>query len=97
MPHISAPFSGVVTKRYADTGALIQAGTASDTQSLPVVRLAEWTKLRLVVPIPESAVPQIHLGSVVQVRVPPWGAPSTAKWRASQMPSIKRLAPWKPK
>lgn len=71
--HISAPFSGVVTKRYADTGALIQAGTASDTQSLPVVRLAEWTKLRLVVPIPESAVPQIHLGSVVQVRVPSLG------------------------
>lgn len=68
--HITAPFSGVITKRYADTGALIQAGTASDTQSLPVVRLAEWTKLRLVVPIPESAVPQIHLGSVVQVRVP---------------------------
>jgi RND family efflux transporter MFP subunit len=58
-----------VTKRYADTGALIQAGTSSSTQSLPVVQLAEWSKLRLVVPVPESAVPQIHLGSVVQVRV----------------------------
>lgn len=67
--HISAPFEGVVTKRYADTGALIQAGTASDTQSMPVVQLAEWSKLRLVVPVPESAVPDIHLGSVVQVRV----------------------------
>src|SRR5208337_4018830 len=39
--HITAPFAGVVTKRYADTGALIQAGTASDTQSMPVVQLAE--------------------------------------------------------
>jgi RND family efflux transporter MFP subunit len=67
--HITAPFAGVVTKRYADTGALIQAGTASETQSMPVVQLAEWSKLRLVVPVPESAVPQIHLGSVVQVRV----------------------------
>ena len=67
---ITAPFAGVVTKRYADTGSLIQAGTASDTQSLPVVRLAEWSKLRLVVPVPESAVPDIHLGSVVEVRVP---------------------------
>jgi RND family efflux transporter MFP subunit len=67
--HITAPFAGVVTKRYADTGALIQAGTSSSTQSMPVVQLAEWTKLRLVVPVPESAVPQIHLGSVVQVRV----------------------------
>jgi len=71
--HITAPFAGVVTKRYADTGALIQAGTSSDTQSLPVVRLAEWSRLRLVVPVPESAVPQIHLNSVVQVRVPALG------------------------
>ncbi len=68
--HITAPFSGVVTKRYADTGALIQAGTASDTQAMPVVQLAEWSRLRLVVPVPESAVPQIRLGSAVKVRVP---------------------------
>jgi RND family efflux transporter MFP subunit len=67
--HITAPFQGVVTKRYADTGALIQAGTASDTQSMPVVQLAEWSRLRLVVPVPESAVPDLHLGSSVQVHV----------------------------
>jgi RND family efflux transporter MFP subunit len=67
--HITAPFAGVVTKRYADTGALIQAGTASETQSMPVVQLAEWSKLRLVVPVPESAVPQLQLGSAVQVHV----------------------------
>jgi RND family efflux transporter MFP subunit len=67
--HITAPFAGVVTKRYADTGALIQAGTASETQSMPVVQLAEWSRLRLVVPVPESAVPQLQDGSTVQVRV----------------------------
>lgn len=67
---ITAPFAGVVTKRYADTGALIQAGTSSDTQSLPVVRLAEWSRLRLLVPVPESAVPQVHLGATMTVRVP---------------------------
>ncbi len=67
--HITAPFAGVVTKRYADTGALIQAGTASETQSMPVVQLAEWSRLRLVVPVPESAVPQLQAGSTVQVRV----------------------------
>jgi len=68
--HITAPFAGVVTKRYADTGALIQAGTASSTQSMPVVQLAEWSLLRLVIPVPESAVPQLHVGSTVQVHVP---------------------------
>jgi len=67
--HITAPFAGVVTKRYADTGALIQAGTASDTQAMPVVRLAEWSKLRLVVPVPESAVPRLRMGSAVAVHV----------------------------
>jgi len=67
--HITAPFAGVVTKRYADTGSLIQAGTASNTQSMPVVQLAEWSRLRLVVPVPESAVPDIRLGSLVQVNV----------------------------
>src|SRR5439155_1674416 len=66
---IVAPFSGVVTARYADTGALIAAGTSSRTQSMPVVRLAEISKLRLVLPIPESVAAQIHLGDPVEARV----------------------------
>jgi len=66
---IIAPFSGVITNRYADTGALIQAGTSSSTQAMPVVRLAQTSKLRLVVPIPESLAAQIHLGDPVKVRV----------------------------
>ncbi|HSZ63561.1 MAG TPA: efflux RND transporter periplasmic adaptor subunit [Terriglobales bacterium] len=67
--HITAPFAGVVTKRYVDTGALISAGTSSETQSQPVVQLAEWSLFRLEIPVPESAVPMIHLGSLVQVHV----------------------------
>ncbi len=67
--NIVAPFDGVVTRRYADTGALVQAGTSSSTQALPVVRVAETDVFRLTLPVPESAVPQVHLGSVVQVRV----------------------------
>ena len=68
--NIIAPFDGVVTKRYADTGALVQAGTSSSTQAIPVVRVAETDVFRLILPVPESAVPQVHLGSRVQVRVP---------------------------
>ncbi len=66
---IVAPFSGVVTARYADTGALIAAGTSNSAQSLPIVRLAEISKLRLVLPIPESVAAQIHLGDPVKARV----------------------------
>lgn len=68
--HITAPFTGVITKRYADTGSLIQAGTASDTQTEPVVKLAQWSRLRLVVPVPESDVPELHLGQTIDVVVP---------------------------
>src|SRR6202048_3933365 len=66
---IVAPFAGVITNRYADTGALVAAGTSSSTQATPVVRLAQTSKLRLVLPIPESVAAQIHLGDPVKVRV----------------------------
>ena len=66
---IVAPFTGVITNRYADTGALIQAGTSSGTQAMPVVRLAQTSKLRLVLSIPESIAPSIHLGDPVKVLV----------------------------
>jgi RND family efflux transporter MFP subunit len=66
---ITAPFTGVVTKRYANSGSLIQAGTASQTQAMPVVRLSQNGLLRLALPVPESAVPLIHLGEPVNVRV----------------------------
>jgi RND family efflux transporter MFP subunit len=67
---VTAPFAGVVTKRYADKGSMIQAGTSSSTQVMPVVRLSENSLLRLVLPVPESAVPTVHVGQQVEVRVP---------------------------
>lgn len=66
---IIAPFAGVVTHRYADTGALVQAGTNSNTQALPVVSVAETDLFRLILPVPESAVPSVRLGTVVNVHV----------------------------
>ncbi len=66
---ITAPFAGVITHRYADTGAMIQAGTSSQTQAMPIVRLSQNDKLRLVIPVPESAVPRIHVGNDVDVVV----------------------------
>jgi RND family efflux transporter MFP subunit len=66
---ITAPFPGVVTKRYANKGSLIQAGTSSQTQAMPVVRLSQNDLLRLDLPVPESAVPLIHLGGQVDVTV----------------------------
>ena len=67
---IVAPFTGVVTKRYANLGTLMQAGTNSSTQALPLVQLSEDHLFRLVIPVPESYVSYIRIGDPVSVRVP---------------------------
>ncbi len=67
---ITAPFSGVVTQRYANLGTLVQAGTASSTQAMPIVKLSEDSLFRLVIPVPEAYVRYIRIGDPVQVRVP---------------------------
>jgi RND family efflux transporter MFP subunit len=64
---ITAPFSGIITQRGADVGALVQAGTSS--QAPPLVRLSEVDVLRLILPVPEAVVSRIRLGSSVEVRV----------------------------
>jgi len=66
---VTAPFTGVVTMRYADVGSLIQAGTASNTQSMPVVKLAQSDLLRLRMPVPEEDVPFIKIGGDVQIKL----------------------------
>ena len=66
---ITAPFDGVITKRYADPGALIQSGTASQSQSLPLVRLSNNYRLRLDFPVSVDFVQGIHVGDSVDVRV----------------------------
>lgn len=66
---ITAPFDGIVTQRYANLGALMQAGTSSSTQAMPLVRLSQDDVFRLVIPVPESYVKYIHIGDPVQVRI----------------------------
>jgi len=67
---ITAPFPGVVTERYANLGTLVQAGTSSSTQAIPIAKLSQDDLFRLVIPVPESYVRFIHIGDHVDVRVP---------------------------
>jgi RND family efflux transporter MFP subunit len=67
--HIIAPFDGVITRRSADPGALIQAGTMSDTAARPLVRISDNYLLRLDFPVSVEYVKDIHLGDLVTVRV----------------------------
>lgn len=75
---ITAPYDGVVTWRYADTGALVQAGTSSTT-GLPVVTVAQVDTLRLRVPVPESIAGKVRLGDSADVHVQATGGHFTGK------------------
>lgn len=66
---MTAPFDGVVTKVYAFTGALLPAGTSSNIGNSALCHLSQNNLLRLVIPVPERAVPDVHIGQSVAVHV----------------------------
>jgi RND family efflux transporter MFP subunit len=76
---VVAPLDGVITWRYADTGALIQSGRDSNDQALPIVKLSESGLLRLRMPVPEDAVKYIKIGDELQIRVDALGRSFTGK------------------
>ena len=76
---VVAPLDGVITWRYADTGALIQSGRDSNDQALPIVKLSESGLLRLRMPVPEDAVKYIKVGDELQIRVDALGRSFTGK------------------
>jgi RND family efflux transporter MFP subunit len=66
---MTAPFDGVITQIYARTGALLPAGTSSNKGDSALCRLSQNSLLRLVIPVPERAVPNIQIGQSVAVAV----------------------------
>jgi RND family efflux transporter MFP subunit len=64
---IVAPFSGIVTARATDVGALINAGSG---QGLELFVLADTHKLRLYVNIPQTYVARVTPGTHAQITVP---------------------------
>lgn len=64
---VTAPFAGVVTKRFVDNGALVEAGTSSNAG--PIVELEESDLLRLRFPVPEAETPLIRKDGTVIVNV----------------------------
>ncbi|MGA6954640.1 MAG: efflux RND transporter periplasmic adaptor subunit, partial [Candidatus Acidiferrales bacterium] len=66
---MTAPFDAVVTQIYAYTGALLPAGTSSTKGDSALCHLSQNNLLRLVIPVPERAVPEIHDGQTLEVNV----------------------------
>lgn len=64
---LTAPYDGVVTQRYVDTGQLIQAATSG--QSQPVLVVSHIDRVRVTVPVSEPDVPHLRVGRAVTLTV----------------------------
>ena len=64
---ITAPFSGTVVARFADPGALMQAATTNQASSLPVVQLADNSKLRIGAYVEQRDVSAVHIGDEAEI------------------------------
>jgi membrane fusion protein, multidrug efflux system len=76
---IVAPFDGIVTERFVDPGALIKAGGQDSATApmegtanaggaaAPVVSVADISRLRVYVYVPQDAVGYVRVGMPVQV------------------------------
>lgn len=66
---VKAPFSGIITQRLIDPGAMVQSGlTETDPQA--IVELQETNPIRLVIPLPEADAMSIKTGMEVTITFP---------------------------
>jgi RND family efflux transporter MFP subunit len=64
---LTAPFNGVVTERNVHPGALV--GPSVGTGSVPMLRIVEHRRLRLVVPVPEAYTAETARGTAIPFTV----------------------------
>jgi len=83
--------------RYADTGAMIQAGTSSQSQAMPSCGWSQNSLLRLILQVPEFRVARIHVGQPVEVKVQPSTGRCKADRAIRRTPPISIRARWRPK
>ena len=62
-----APFDGIITARYADPGALVQAATSAQTTALPVVALSQTDRLRVYVYPDQKTASSVQLGDKAEI------------------------------
>jgi RND family efflux transporter MFP subunit len=70
---VTAPFDGVITERNVHPGALIGPGSGQ-AAAMPMVRLIQNDRLRLVVPVPEAYIANVTTGTVMPFTVPAYPA-----------------------
>jgi membrane fusion protein (multidrug efflux system) len=60
---VRAPYKGVVTARFVDPGALIQAATSSATQAVPLFTIMDSSTLRFYVNVPQEDAAYVKAGT----------------------------------
>ncbi len=68
--HVYAPFSGVLTKRNVDPGALINAGSIGGAAGKELFDMARVDPLRVYVSVPQNYAPAIKVGMEAYVTLP---------------------------
>lgn len=67
---ITAPFSGVITRRFVDPGAFIPAATTGSTpQSAAIVTLTDFGRVRVQVAVPELEAARVAVGEAASLSV----------------------------
>jgi len=69
---VYAPFSGVITARFADPGALIQSATGSATQAAPLFTIMDMDSVRIYVNAPQEAAQLAKAGLLVTMTAREW-------------------------
>ena len=64
---LRAPFDGTVTMRFVDPGALISNASTNQSNALPVVIIADLSKLRVTTYVEQADVPDVQIGTPVEV------------------------------
>ncbi|SRR5579875_155815 len=66
---IRAEFSGIVTARYVDPGALIPAPTSSTAQQTPIISMATLSPLRIYANVPQDIARYVRDGDSAVIRM----------------------------
>lgn len=67
---IRSPYTGIVTRRYLDPGALVGPNTGQGGDSRPLFRVDELHKVRVEIDIPQRYVNEVHIGSPATISFP---------------------------
>ncbi len=68
---LRAPYDGVITRRFIDPGAF--ARSAADGATMPLLAIASRGRIRLAMDVPEPVVPNVRLGTKIQLTIPALG------------------------